>query len=74
MITEGIENTAQEDFLPEHDYDIGQDCLFDRPVSSDELIRFVKERCSKKVSSKFYNHSTLYSHNNPATEGFTIIQ
>ena len=43
VIAEGIEKKEQEHFLKEHGCDYGQGFYFSRPLSSDELISFIRD-------------------------------
>lgn len=47
VIAEGIENIEQEDFLVDRGCDYGQGYYFSKPLSSDEFIKFSKNRQKK---------------------------
>jgi len=52
VIAEGIESSAQEQFLLDQGCDIGQGYLFSKPLSNEAFIRFVKTHHSIESSSE----------------------
>ena len=52
VVAEGIESSAQEQFLIDHACDIGQGYLFSKPMCNEAFIRFLKTHHSIESSSE----------------------